>query len=136
MKFLIPTLFAASAQALLGIGFTSDIPVDANFTVGTDFALTWKAYDATANDTFQLSLTGYNTTVESYSPGPFGSQIPNYDTRSVVLAEAVPFLDESYTWKVEPINGDAVWTGEGFFYYFTAHYPNTWDSPRSFHISE
>ncbi|KAI0813819.1 hypothetical protein GGR55DRAFT_546921 [Xylaria sp. FL0064] len=135
MKFLaIPTLFAASAQALLGIAFTNDIPVDGNYTIGTDFVLTWKAYDATAADTLQISLSAWNSTPSGYSPGPFGSQIPVYDTRDVVLAESVPFLDESYNWHVEPINGDPVWSGEEFYYSFTAHFPNTWDSPRAFHI--
>ncbi|KAI0431606.1 hypothetical protein F5Y09DRAFT_340451 [Xylaria sp. FL1042] len=135
MKFLaIPTLFAASAQALLGIAFTNDIPVDGNYTIGTDFVLTWKAYDATAADTLQISLSAWNKTISGYSPGPFGSQIPIYDTREIVLAESVPFLDESYTWHIEPINGDAAWSGQEFYYSFTAHFPNTWDSPRAFHI--
>lgn len=85
MKFLaIPTLLAATAQAA-SLAFTTDIPVDGFWTIGTDFVLEWKAYDATATDTFKLTISAWNRTISGYSPGPFGIQIPTYDTKEIVL---------------------------------------------------
>ncbi|KAI1420947.1 hypothetical protein F5Y12DRAFT_770641 [Xylaria sp. FL1777] len=136
MKFLaIPTLLAATVQAL-AIGFTNDIPVDGNYTIGTDFVLEWIAYDASPTDTFQLLLSAWNNTVSGYIPGPFGSQIPVHDSKEIVLADAVKFSDGSYSWKIEPIDDSGVWEGFGFYYCFTAHFPYTYESPRPFHIVE
>ncbi|KAI0969453.1 hypothetical protein F4678DRAFT_438737 [Xylaria arbuscula] len=129
MKFLtVPALFVASVNAVIGITF-GDVPT--NLTVGTDFNLTWTAHDATDSDTLQLNVTGYNTTVIRYDPGPLGLKIPIYDTREVVLSEAVKLLDESYIWIVQPVEGDSVWTGDGFLYYFTVHFSNTVQNPEN-----
>ncbi|KAI1179897.1 hypothetical protein F4777DRAFT_574722 [Nemania sp. FL0916] len=137
MKFLgALALLASGAHASLGIGFTSDIPVDAFYKIGSNFALEWKAYDASATDTFELSISAWNSTPSGYTPGPFGSQIPVYDTVDVVLDSNVKFLDQKYLWPVNPIDGNGIFVGEEFYYSFTAHFGLTWDSPRAFHIED
>lgn len=46
------------------------------------------------------------------------------------------FVDGHYAWPIKPIDEKGVWKGPGFYYSFTAHWTNTWDSPRSFHIAD
>ncbi|KAI0453554.1 hypothetical protein F5B21DRAFT_280275 [Xylaria acuta] len=137
MKFLVaPALLATAAQAAVNLVFTNDIPVDGNYTIGTDFVLEWKPSDAKPTDTFELSLSAWNKTIKGYYPGPFGSQIPEYDTLEVILDDAVKFVDGNYAWTIEALDDKGVWKGSGFYYSFTAHWTNTWDSPRAFHIED
>ncbi|KAI3319641.1 hypothetical protein HD806DRAFT_508638 [Xylariaceae sp. AK1471] len=136
MKFLIISALLATAAQAVDLAFLNDIPVDGNYTIGTDFVLEWKPYNAAATDTFQLQLSAWNNTVSGYYPGPFGSQLPAYDTIEIVLDDAVKFVDGHYAWSIKPIDEKGVWKGPGFYYSFTAHWTNTWDSPRSFHIAD
>ncbi|KAI8946238.1 hypothetical protein F4801DRAFT_583599 [Xylaria longipes] len=105
MKFFaVPALLATAAQAAVDLYFQNDIPVDGNYTISTDFVLEWKPYDAKPTDTFQLSLTAWNKTIKGYYPGPFGSQLPEYDTMEITLDDAVKFIDGNYAWTIEPID--------------------------------
>ncbi|KAI0439036.1 hypothetical protein F4803DRAFT_532811 [Xylaria telfairii] len=135
MKFLIvPALLATAAQAAVNLAWLNDIPVDGNYTIGTDFILEWKPYDAKPTDTFQLSLSAWNKTVKGYYTGPFGEQIPEFDSMEILLDDAVKFVDGMYSWTIKPIDDKGVWKDSGFYYSFTAHWDLTWESPRAFHI--
>ncbi|KAI0409189.1 hypothetical protein F4802DRAFT_239733 [Xylaria palmicola] len=136
MKLLaIPAAFAAAAQAA-SLAFLNDIPVDGNYTIGTDFVLEWKAYDATPSDTFQLSVSATNNTPSGYIP-PYWPWQPGqytYDSLEIVLDDAEKYVDGSYTWTIKPIDEKGLWKGQGFSYSFAARVPNSSDFPRSFHI--
>ncbi|KAJ8121056.1 hypothetical protein ONZ43_g2398 [Nemania bipapillata] len=91
---------------------------------------------ADLSEAFQLSISAWNATPYEYYSGPFGVQLPAYDTVEMDLDE-VHYSDGVYTWKVQTLNGDDSWTGDGFFYRFTAVYPDgayAAESPRAFHI--
>ncbi|KAI8634990.1 hypothetical protein F5Y19DRAFT_132712 [Xylariaceae sp. FL1651] len=135
MKLLavVPALLAGAALAQPP-NFTNDIPVDAFYDIGSDFKLTWS--ETGTPGTFQLSMFAWNNTPYGTTPGPFGSQLPAYDTREAVLDEAVPYSAGSYVWKVTPAEGDEAWQGSGFNYDFEASYEWGSESPRSFHIKD
>ncbi|KAJ8122291.1 hypothetical protein ONZ43_g1480 [Nemania bipapillata] len=113
MKCLaIPALLAATARAF----FTSPPDGHPNYTIGDELVLEWELDNPPAA-TFVLTLRAENLTAYAYIPGPFGSQIGLYDLRDVVLEEALPLANGSYTWKVEPSGGDATFIGPEVYYY-------------------
>ncbi|KAI1119237.1 hypothetical protein F5Y14DRAFT_397124 [Nemania sp. NC0429] len=124
----IPALLAGAAQAL---DFTNKIPVDAAYTIGSNFVLKWTPEART--DTFILQITSFLETPILVSPsgGPLGSPIYDYKSQTIVLDREVKFSAGSYTWKVEPF-ADRI--GKDWDYRFSA----LWDdnsssaSPRSF----
>ncbi|KAI1184098.1 hypothetical protein F5B17DRAFT_98261 [Nemania serpens] len=126
----IPALLAGAAQALT---FTNNIPVDATYSVGSNFVLKWAP--ETRTDTFTLQITSFLETPILVSPsgGPLGSPIYDYKSQTLILSNAVKFNAGSYTWNIQPFDSR---TGDGWDYRFTA----LWDdnsssaSPRSFHI--
>jgi hypothetical protein len=59
------------------------IPFEGNYTIGTDFVLEWEPQVTT--DTFILTLTAWNNTPRGYYSGPFGVQLPDYDTIEITL---------------------------------------------------
>jgi hypothetical protein len=89
MRFaIIPTLLAGAAQAA-GIRWLNDT-VAGHYKIGTNLVLAYEAYNVASppdpNDTFKIQLTAYNNTASGYRPGPFGSQLPVYDTKEFDLA--------------------------------------------------
>ncbi|KAI0109204.1 hypothetical protein GGR51DRAFT_513054 [Nemania sp. FL0031] len=108
----IPILLAATARAF----FTSPPDGHPNRTIGTDLVLKWELPNPPAA-TFVLTLRAENLTAYGYIPGPFGSQIGLYDLRDVVLEEALPLANGTYTWKVEPSGGDETFIGEEVVYF-------------------
>lgn len=83
MKFLlaIPALLAGAAQAFQ---FTNDIPVDAYYVEGSDYAITWAPEDR--NDTFRLELyTFLVNPIFVGNTGPFGSPVYDYNDTTTVL---------------------------------------------------
>lgn len=83
MKLLaIPIVLAAVAQAQY-LNFLNDIPVNANYTIGTDFVLLWEPQLTTA--TFTLELSAWNNTPRGYYTGPWGVQVPDRDTIHITL---------------------------------------------------
>ncbi|KAI0454081.1 hypothetical protein F5B21DRAFT_504770 [Xylaria acuta] len=135
MKLLavVPALLAGTALAQPP-NFTNDIPVNAFYEIGSDFELTWS--ETGTPGTFKLSLSAWNNTPYGTYTGPFGVQLPAYDTREFALDEEVPYSDGSYVWKVTPAEGNTAWQGGGFNYGFSASYEWGSESPRSFHIKD
>ncbi|KAI0404398.1 hypothetical protein F4802DRAFT_566976 [Xylaria palmicola] len=102
MRYLaIPALLAATARTF----FTSPSG-HANLTIGSELELKWEIANKPA-PTFVLTLRAENTTPYGFIPGPFGSQIGLYD-------------NGAYSWKVEPIGGDAGFIGPEIFYFIRA----------------
>ncbi|KAI0158232.1 hypothetical protein GGR57DRAFT_459584 [Xylariaceae sp. FL1272] len=132
MKLLTTPALLAGVAVAQPPNFTNDIPVDAFYTIGDDFVLTWS--ETGISGTFELSVAAWNSTPYGYTTGPFGSSIPEFDTRNIKL-DTVAYADGAYTWTVEPANGDEVWQGEEFYYSFSASYPYGGESPRAFHIT-
>ncbi|KAI8627893.1 hypothetical protein F5Y19DRAFT_440264 [Xylariaceae sp. FL1651] len=113
MRYLaISALLAATSRAF----FTSPPPGHPNYTIGTDLVLEWEITNPPAA-TFILTLRAENQTPYGYIPGPFGSQIGLYDLRDVVLEEALPLANGTYTWKVEPSGGDETFIGPEVLYF-------------------
>ncbi|KAI0514607.1 hypothetical protein F5B22DRAFT_224651 [Xylaria bambusicola] len=113
--------------------WTTDIPVDADYVIGSEFVLSWVPQDTT--ETFKLYLGAFNNTPSGYYTGPFGAQLPIYDNKGMYLNEAVPFSDSEYRWDVQAV--DPKWKGDGFYYRFTAEFENPLyasSSPRAFHV--
>ena len=84
--------FAAVAPAFLATAvvaypdyptWTTDIPVDADYVIGSEFALEWVPQDTT--ETFKLLIGAWNNTPSGYYTGPFGAQLPIYDSKSMYL---------------------------------------------------
>ncbi|KAI1361563.1 hypothetical protein F5Y08DRAFT_314319 [Xylaria arbuscula] len=135
-------LFAAVVPAFLATAvaaypdypdWITEIPVDGNYTIGSEFALEWVPQDIT--ETFKLRLGAWNNTPSGYYTGPFGAQLPIYDSKDMYLDEAVPFSAGIYTWDVQSFA--PTWKGEGFYYRFTAEFENPLyasSSPRAFHV--
>jgi hypothetical protein len=88
MKLLavVPALLAGAALAQPP-NFTNDIPVNAFYEIGSDFELTWS--ETGTPGTFQLSMSAWNNTPYGTYAGPFGVQLPAYDTREFVLDGAL-----------------------------------------------
>ncbi|KAI0113614.1 hypothetical protein GGR51DRAFT_19169 [Nemania sp. FL0031] len=129
MKLLaIPALLAGVAQS---INFTNNIPVNSFFEVGSEFVLTWSP--ETRTDTFRLELFSFSDTPILVSPsgGPLGSPIYDYQSRTILLDEAVKFTDGNYTWVVNTIEDR---TGSSWYYGFGAYWDLGAASPRSFHL--
>jgi hypothetical protein len=81
LLFAIPALLAGAAQAF---SFTNDIPVDAYYDEGSDFAITWVPEDR--NDTFRLELyTFLVNPIFVGNTGPFGSPVYDYNDTTTVL---------------------------------------------------
>ncbi|KAI1333045.1 hypothetical protein F5Y16DRAFT_1920 [Xylariaceae sp. FL0255] len=137
MKLLaaIPAFLAAVAFADDELVWQNIPPVDASYTIGTDFVLEWTP-EKKSTDTFSLTIGAWNSTPEYYTTGPYGSQIPVYDTKEITLSDAVPFSAGNYTWEIKTLDDAGVWTGEQFCYSFTATWNGGFESssPRAFHI--
>ncbi|KAI0199750.1 hypothetical protein F4808DRAFT_198541 [Astrocystis sublimbata] len=136
-KFLAavaPAFLATAAMAYPDYPrWTTDIPVDGNFVIGSEFALTWVPQEIT--ETFKLSLYAYNNTPSGYFTGAYGVQYPIFDGQEMYLDEAVPFSKGVYKWEVQAVK--PVWKGDGFYYRFTAEFENPLyasSSPRAFHV--
>ncbi|KAI1743062.1 hypothetical protein F4680DRAFT_391642 [Xylaria scruposa] len=124
MKYLaISALLAATAGAF----FTSPPPGHRDYKIGTDLVLNWEITNPPAA-TFVLTLRAENQTAYGYVPGPFGGTIGLYDFRDVVLEDALPLTNGTYTWKVEPSGGDATFIGEEVLYWIRADW-NVTGSP-------
>ncbi|KAI0546117.1 hypothetical protein F4679DRAFT_575626 [Xylaria curta] len=135
MKSLVASALLATVAQAVSLTFLNDIPVDANYKIGTDFTLEWKASGAQPTDTFQLSLFATNTTIKGYSP--WGEA--EYDSRNIILDGTVKFVDGLYSWPIKPIDEKGEWKGPGFYYSFSTQWTDAdgdivGESPRSFHI--
>ncbi|KAI1748193.1 hypothetical protein F4782DRAFT_534660 [Xylaria castorea] len=131
MRYLaIPALLAVTARAF----FTSPAPGHPNYTIGTDLVLEWEIANP-PEATFVLSLRAENTTPYDYVSGPFGSQMGLYDLRDVVLEEALPLTNGTYTWKVEPIGADGTFIGQEIIYFIMGNWKVTGASTDYFHLN-
>ncbi|KAI1183983.1 hypothetical protein F5B17DRAFT_413859 [Nemania serpens] len=136
-KFLAAVAPAFLATAVVAYPdypqWITDIPVDASYEIGFEFALEWVPQDTT--ETFKLKLGAFNNTPSGYYSGPFGVQLPIYDSKDMYLDDTVPFSAGVYRWDVQAVN--PTWKGDGFSYRFTAEFENPLyasSSPRAFHV--
>ncbi|KAI1742377.1 hypothetical protein F4680DRAFT_445941 [Xylaria scruposa] len=132
MKLLaIPALLAGAAQAFQ---FLNDIPVDANYTAGTDYVIEWKVEDR--NDTFRLELYTFLTDPIYVGPGsgPFGIPVYDYNDTTTVLNPAAKYSDGKFVWHIDLIDGRS---GGDWYYRFGAQLASVGevaDYARSFHV--
>lgn len=86
-KFLAAVAPAFLATAVVAYPdypqWITDIPVDASYEIGFEFALEWVPQDTT--ETFKLKLGAFNNTPSGYYSGPFGVQLPIYDSKDMYL---------------------------------------------------
>ncbi|KAI0188961.1 hypothetical protein EV127DRAFT_482203 [Xylaria flabelliformis] len=124
MKFIAaPALLATTAYALgqFSLKVLNTDPPGVNLTIGTDYVLRWTSPDAKPNDTFRLTFSATN---ETCTRNPIlGLQC---DNRDVDLGD-VKFSDESYTFKIKPIDDKGLWTGDNFLYDLFAYWDATTD---------
>ncbi|KAI0546118.1 hypothetical protein F4679DRAFT_587778 [Xylaria curta] len=129
MKYLLAPALLATAAHALGLVYKNEPAPLSTFTIGTDYVLQWTPYDAQPTDTFTLKVVATNKTETRDVYG-----FPHFDMRTVVVGDAVKFVNGVYTWKVEPIDDKGVWKGEEFYYSFNADYQSHIASSRTFQI--
>ncbi|KAI1346834.1 hypothetical protein F5Y01DRAFT_262406 [Xylaria sp. FL0043] len=132
MKFFLAAVPALLAGAVQAFSFTNDIPVDAYYTEGTDYAITWEIEDR--NDTFRLELYTFAVNPIQTGTSPWGAPIYDYNDTTTVLDAAAKYSDGQFNWHIDLVDGRA---GGDWYYRFGAILASVGevaDYARSFHV--